>query len=425
MRLPEQQFNALNPEEEKQKHITKSPETLTDKEPIIETETSVSYLGVTLKKATNKEGQFVPRREQYENFINDREIALPLQRDIAVAFLNGEPLLIEGGTSLGKTTTIKKMASELGWEIHYVNLNGATDIEDLMGRYIPNPNKNKPEDPEYIFADGKVTSGLRQEEGKVKIIILDEFNAAAPNILIRLHEILDALERSGDVVLSEDASETIRVDKSKTKIVALMNPPGKEYFGREPIDPAQLRRWVYIKLPSELPEETFSYATDCLFGAQSETQNIIQDMFLETRKQPLNLEQLQEIPGIREILEKYKEFHKAAKELLKRRKIAEDQPQPFTYDDRMEPQRVRNFVLQFYKGDINETFQRALRYYYSNKLENKRDREKLEELIRLVEYQPKSGESKRKGPEREEKEQPKEKAETKELTLKTRDIKKL
>lgn len=403
MKSPEQQFNALTPDQEKQNQPPKSPEASTDKEPITETETSVSYLGVALEKSRSVEGQFVPKREQYADFINDKEVALPLQRDVAVAFLSGEPLLVDGGTSLGKTTTVRKMAAELGWEIHYANLNGATDVEDLMGRYIPNPHKNKPEDPEYIFADGKVTSGLRQEEDKVKVVILDEFNASAPNILIRLHEVLDALERGGEVILSEDASEAVVVNKNKTKVIALMNPPGKGYFGREPLDPAQLRRWVYKKLPSELPEGTFSYATDALFGATLEAQNVTSDMFLQAREQALTPEQLQEIPGISEVLEKYKEFHKASKELLKSRKVAEDQPQPFTYDDRMEPRRVRDFVLRFYNGDINETFQQALRYYYANKLESDGDRKKLGELIRLVEFKPKTTESKRKGLEREEK----------------------
>ncbi len=403
MRSPERQFNALTPDQERQTEAQKTPEISTQKEAVAENETSVSYLGVTLEKAKNKEGQFVPRREQYADFIDDREVALPLQRDVAVAFLSGEPLLVDGGTSLGKTTTVRKMAAELGWEVHYANLNGPTDVEDLMGRYIPNPHKSKPEDPEYIFADGKVTSGLRQEEGKVKIVILDEFNAAAPNILIRLHEVLDALERGGEVILSEDASEAVQVNKGKTKVIALMNPPGKGYFGREPLDPAQLRRWVYKKLPSELPEGTFSYSTDALFGAAPESQNVTPDMFLANREQALTQEQLQEIPGIMEVLEKYKEFHKAAKELLKSRKVAEDQPQPFTYDDRMEPRRVRDFILRFYNGDINETFQQALKYYYANKLETDADRKKLGELIRLVEYKPKATESKRKGLEREEK----------------------
>ena len=413
MNSPERQFNALTPDQEKNKESSNTPDVVVENIPIAETETGLAYLGVGLEKSQAGNGQFVPKREQYADFINDKEVALPLQRDIAIAFLSGEPLLVDGGTSLGKTTTVRKMAAELGWEIHYANLNGATDVEDLMGRYIPNPHKSKPEDPEYIFADGKVTSGLRQEEGKTKIVILDEFNASAPNILIRLHEVLDALERGGDVILSEDASEAVPVNKERTKIIALMNPPGKGYFGREPLDPAQLRRWVYKKLPSELPEGTFSYSTDALFGAEPTSQNVTPDMFIRAREESLTSEQLQEVPGMREVLEKYKEFHKAAKELLKNRKVAEDQPQPFTFDDRMEPRRVRDFVLRFYTGDINETFQQALQYYYANKLESEADRKKLGELIRLVEYKPKVIESKRKGTEREEKTAEKTKPEAK------------
>jgi hypothetical protein len=72
--------------------------------------------------------------------------------------------------------------------------------------------------------------------------------------------------------------------------------------------------------------------------------------------------------------------------LVKERRIAADQPQPFTFDDRMETRRVRDFVLTFYNGDINETFQAALRYFYSNKVESPADKIALEELIRHVEY---------------------------------------
>ena len=372
----------------------------TERPPIKEDETSVSYLGVKLEKAQNKEGFFVPQKEKYQDYINDR-FSLELQQKIAISLAQGDPLLVESGTSIGKTTAIKKMASELGWEVHYANLNGATDVEDLMGRYIPNPNKTKPEDPEYIFADGKVTSGLRQEEGKKKIIILDEINAAPPNILIRLHEVLDALERDSEVVLSEDASETVATNKTNTKIISLMNPPGKGYLGRKPLDPAQLRRWVYQKEVTDLPKETFSHSTDALFSLADNTQDISKEAFLDSPKQALSPEELTNIPGMQEILEKYKEFHTAAKEMLKQRKIAEDQPQQFSFDDRMEPKRVRDFVLRFYTGDINETFQEALRYYYSGKLESDEDKKELEELIRQIEYVPET-ESKRKSIEGEE-----------------------
>jgi hypothetical protein len=212
MRRPETQFNALTPDNASQANQARAAEAQAERRPIAETKTAISYLGVELPKAVNTKSEFVPKREQYADFDNDPDLSLPLQRDIAVSFLNGDPMLVEGGTSLGKTTTVRKMCAELGYEVHYVNLTGATDVEDLMGRYIPNPHKKLPTDPEYIFADGKVTSGLRQEEGKIKVIIVDEYNSAAPNIAIRMHEVLDALERGGDVVLSEDASEAVRVN---------------------------------------------------------------------------------------------------------------------------------------------------------------------------------------------------------------------
>ena len=126
-------------------------------EPIHETETSVSYLGVQLPKALDRSSPFIPQREKYADFINDPYLALPMQKNVAVAFMQGQPILIEGGTSIGKTTGVRKMASELGYEVHYANLNGRTDVEDLMGKYIPNPDKKSADDPEYIFADGKVT----------------------------------------------------------------------------------------------------------------------------------------------------------------------------------------------------------------------------------------------------------------------------
>ncbi len=362
---------------------------------IVESPTAVSYLGVTLEKAEMNDSPFVPHREQYADYTNDR-FACELQRKIAISFLNGDPVLIEGGTSIGKTTTVRKMCSELGWEVHYINLTGATDVEDLMGRYIPNPNRKKPEDPEYIFADGKVTSGLRKEEGKIKVIIVDEFNAGASNIVIRLHEVLDALERNGTVVLSEDASESLSVSKQQTKIIALMNPPGKGYHGREPLDPAQLRRWNYQKEASELPIDAFRTRTQALFH-KADLDEVTPEIGLQSRKDALLPEQLGEILGIEAILTLYQEFHIAAKALVRERKIGADQPQPFTFDDNMEPRRVRDFVARFYNGDINETFQDALRYYYANKLEDVADRDQLEELLSHVVYVPSPATSKRKG----------------------------
>ena len=338
----------------RQEQRTSTPDT--KRNPIEETERTMTYLGVELPKAQEGSKFLVPRRGNYENFVNDAELTLPLQRDIAISLLSGDPMLIDGGTSLGKTTTVKKMCAELGYEVHYANLSGATEVEDLIGRFIPNPHKKSSDDPEFMHADGSVTKGLRLEKGKIKVIILDEFNASSPKVLIRLHEILDSLERGTEVVI-DGTAEQVPVDKAQTKIIALMNPPGNGFIGREPLDPAQLRRWVYKKLPSELPVSTFSFATDSLFGIASEAiPDVHPSQFMTMPVLAMSPEMIREIPGIEEITGRYKEFHLAAKELLKAGTLGADQPQSFMFDDRMEPRRVRDFICQFYTGDINETF---------------------------------------------------------------------
>jgi len=368
-------------------------------EPIAETPEAVSYLGVRLPKAQNAEGIFVPRKKNFTDFIYD-EFALKLQRDIAVAFSLDQPLFIEGGTSIGKTRAIREMCSRLGWEVHYANLNYGADEGKLMGKPMPNTQRRTPEDPEYVYWLGKISSGLVPEEGKIKVIVLDEIGAAMPENLITLHEILDAMKNGEPVDLTEWGNGIVQIDPKRVRIVALTNPPGKGYFGRKPIDPALLRRFVYKKAPSELPTQTFSERTQSMFGLRPKVTETPLKEFLLSRDMRLLPEQLQEIPGIKGILDKYAEFHKGAKELVKNRQVGADQPQPFTFDDMEEPRRILDFIMAFYNGDINETFQTALRYYYANKLDSEVDKAKLEELIRHVEYIPPQNVSQRRGFER-------------------------
>lgn len=130
-------------EEEKKPQAKLEAPIESQKEPIVETETHISYLGVALEKAENQESAFVPEKgDWYKDYIND-EYALGLQKRIATGFKMGAPVLVEGGTSLGKTTTVLKMCADLGWEVHYANLNGNIDVENLMGKYIPNVRRKK------------------------------------------------------------------------------------------------------------------------------------------------------------------------------------------------------------------------------------------------------------------------------------------
>ena len=350
-----------------------------------ETEESITYLGVQLPKAKDASGIFVPQKERFAGYLED-DLTLRLQRDIATSWKLNQALLIEGGTSLGKTTTVMKMCSELGYEVHYINLTGVADPNDLMGRYGPNINR-KQEESEYIFADGSVTSGLRQQEGKIKVIILDEFNSAAPSVLIRIHEVLDQLSIGGSVILTEDQNEVVPANGDKTKIIALTNPPGKGYLEREPLDKAQLRRWSYLKLPNQLPLESFYNFTNSLVGLEADNppSNLKDTDYFLSSNQIIPKEELKNIPGFRQIWTKYQEFHQSMTQLLEKRQIARDQVQTFTFDDRSEPMRVVDFITHFFNGDITQTINQALHFYYLNKLESPQDKAAAQNLLQLVE----------------------------------------
>jgi hypothetical protein len=68
--------------------------------------------------------------------------------------------------------------------------------------------------------------------------------------------------------------------------------------------------------------------------------------------------------------------------------IANNQRQKFSFDDREEPRRIFAYISRFYTGDIAEVTREALRYFYTGKVLDPRDKALLEEMIKKVDYKP-------------------------------------
>ncbi|MDD9868130.1 MAG: AAA family ATPase [Candidatus Campbellbacteria bacterium] len=353
--------------------------------PVEEMLTSVSYSGVKLEKAKDQTGVWVPRREEFKFYVNSNH-SLRLQKDIATAWRLRQSMLIEAGTSYGKTTTIEKMCAELGYEYHYVNLHEQIDVENFMGRYIPNINRKTENDPEYVFKYGPVSRGLIQEEGKVKVIVLDEINTVEGGVLKRLNEVLNAVERSGTVTLTEDSSEQIHVDREKTIIIGTMNPSGEDYHSTKPLSKELINRFLYKKLEKMTEEDIHSIIMT--INGFSHHNN---------REEELAMEAYKEIPGIKEMIEKYAEFHIAVQKLLEKGELATDQDQKIVFDTHREPERIKEHIAEFYTGDINETMQDALDFTYLGRLSSKEDKEKVKELAKVVRVEIKPKISQRQG----------------------------
>ncbi len=332
--------------------------------PITETTDTVSFLGIELAKAEKSDSPRVPRRELFKNFIDD-EFTLRIQKDIATSLSLGEFVILEGGTSLGKSTMVRRIASLAGYELFTIPCHQKMTVDDVMGKFVPNKERKTEADPPYVFKDGLLTSALRPEPGKKKIAVLEELNAAPEAVQIRLHDILDAYESGMPFVLTENESELVEVDNTKTGIVGLQNSAGGDYIGRGVLDKAFLRRATYINGPDRLPAES--------------RHNYVQGLWSDDR--------LMKIPGVLNAVDLYAQFHEAAYMLVENGAIGANQEQPFTFDDRVEPRKVRDYFIKHlptHNGDVTATMQDALRFYYAGKLKSPEDKGKLEGLIEHV-----------------------------------------
>lgn len=108
---------------------------------------------------------------------------------IVKAFAKGDTysMMFYGESGTGKSTAARVIPFKCGFP--YISINFSTNIEesDLIGTMIPNVNKSKPEDPEFIWQDGILTKAVRRGYTSV----LEEINFARPGILGKLNSLLD------------------------------------------------------------------------------------------------------------------------------------------------------------------------------------------------------------------------------------------
>lgn len=92
-----------------------------------------------------------------------------------------------GESGTGKSTAARVIPARCG--IPYISVNFSVNIEeaDLFGSMVPNPKKSKPEDPEFVWADGIITKAVRNGY----CVILEELNFAHPGVLGKLNSLLD------------------------------------------------------------------------------------------------------------------------------------------------------------------------------------------------------------------------------------------
>ncbi|KAH8857575.1 Midasin [Schistosoma japonicum] len=207
----------------------------------------------------NIEGYWLPRGPQQPisvhnedelpgNYILTPSVQANL-KDLArvVSARGGLPVLLQGETSVGKTSLITYLAKRVGQVCYRINNHEHTDQQTYLGTYtVPSAsqtsknnsgsNESLQTSTPLVFKDGLLVKAMRNGYW----IILDELNLAPTEILEALNRVLDD-NRS---VFITETQETVKAHPN-FRLFATQNPPGL-YAGRKMLSRALRNRFIEL-----------------------------------------------------------------------------------------------------------------------------------------------------------------------------------
>ncbi|KAM4522940.1 midasin [Odontesthes bonariensis] len=186
------------------------------------------------------EGYWVPQGEMEPamdpSYILTASVKLNL-RDLArVVSAGTHPVLIQGETSVGKTSLIRWLAVATGNQCVRINNHEHTDIQEYIGCY------SSDDRGKLVFKEGVLIDAMR----KGYWIILDELNLAPTDVLEALNRLLD----DNRELFVAETQEVIKAHP-RFMLFATQNPPGL-YGGRKVLSRAFRNRFVELHF-DELP----------------------------------------------------------------------------------------------------------------------------------------------------------------------------
>ncbi|XP_076780137.1 midasin isoform X2 [Arvicanthis niloticus] len=171
-----------------------------------------------------------------ETYVLTSSVKLNL-RDIARVVSAGTyPVLIQGETSVGKTSLIRWLAAATGNHCVRINNHEHTDIQEYIGCYTSDTSGK------LVFNEGVLIDAMR----KGYWIVLDELNLAPTDVLEALNRLLD----DNRELLITETQEIVRAHP-RFMLFATQNPPGL-YGGRKVLSRAFRNRFVELHF-DELP----------------------------------------------------------------------------------------------------------------------------------------------------------------------------
>ncbi|KAJ8409756.1 hypothetical protein AAFF_G00218150 [Aldrovandia affinis] len=194
----------------------------------------------TGRPCVQMEGYWVSQGEMEpavdHSYILTQSVKLNL-RDLArVVSAGTHPVLIQGETSVGKTSLIRWLAAASGNQCVRINNHEHTDIQEYIGCYASDSGGK------LAFREGVLIDAMR----KGYWIILDELNLAPTDVLEALNRLLDD---NRELFIAE-TQEVVKAHP-RFMLFATQNPPGL-YGGRKVLSRAFRNRFVELHF-DELP----------------------------------------------------------------------------------------------------------------------------------------------------------------------------
>ena len=151
---------------------------------------------------------------------------------LAYGVVHNLPVLLIGETGVGKTLAVRYLAWKTNNGLRRVNLNGATTVDEFLGKLLIN------EQGTY-WVNGVLVDAMLSGDW----ILLDEINACLPEIAFSLHSLLDD-DRM--VVLMEYDGRIVR-PHANFRLFASMNPSEEaRYGGTKTLNEALLDRFPVV-----------------------------------------------------------------------------------------------------------------------------------------------------------------------------------
>ncbi|XP_062980947.1 midasin [Elgaria multicarinata webbii] len=171
-----------------------------------------------------------------ESYVLTPSVNLNLRDIVRVVSAGTYPVLIQGDTSIGKTSLIRWLAAASGNHCVRINNHEHTDIQEYIGCYTSDVSGK------LVFKEGVLIDAMR----KGYWIILDELNLAPTDVLEALNRLLDD---NRELFITE-TQETVKAHP-RFMLFATQNPPGL-YGGRKVLSRAFRNRFVELHF-DELP----------------------------------------------------------------------------------------------------------------------------------------------------------------------------